>query len=194
MMTLNLGLGIRLLKKHLGSSAMAILALALGIGLAAASLSLTYGILARPLPFTDPERLVWMWSSSIRRGTGTGAVSMADFLDYRKQSESFEQLSAFVSWPYQIAGSGEAERVVGARVTSDLPAMLGVKPALGRLFQASEGEPGNDKVAILGDALWRRSFGGDAGILGKSVRMGGEDYKVLGVLPPGVEFPPMYEV
>ena len=194
MMTLNLRLGTGLLKKHAVSSALSMLALALGIGLAGAALSLTYGILFRPLPFTDPERLVWLWSSSIRRGGGTGAVSMADFLDYRKQSVSFEQLSAFVTWPFQIAGNGEAERVAGARVTSDLPAMLGVKPALGRLFQTSEGEPGRDKVAILGDALWRRKFGGDAGIVGKMVRMGGEDYTVVGVLPPGLEFPPMSEV
>ncbi len=194
MTTLHFGQGIKLFKKHFGASAISALALALGIGLAAASISLSYGILARPLPFQDPAGLVWMWSSSVRRGAGTGAVSMADFLDYRKQSESFELLSAFVNWPYQITGRGEAERVVGARVTVDLPSALGVKAALGRTFQPSEAEPGNDKVAVLGDALWRRSFGGDAGIVGKSVRMGGEAYTVVGVLPAGVDFPPQCEL
>src|SRR5919109_809262 len=145
--------GVRMLLKHPGFTAVAVLTLALGIGANTAIFSVVNAVLLRPLPFAEPERLVWF-------GGWTGAdkeqgVTPAHFLDYREQSQSFTQIAASVSdgIAMNLSGGGEPERIKGGYVTANYLDVFGVKPALGRTFAAEEGLEGGDRAVVLSHAL-----------------------------------------
>ena len=137
--------GVRGLMKRPGFTVIALLALALGIGANTAIFSLVNAVLVQPLPFDQPDRLVWMWGN-IRQGGNRASVSPLDFLDYRQQQTSFEQFAAAITIPIPInlTGSGEPERLTSAVVTGNYFDALGVKPALGRTFVLANEKPGND--------------------------------------------------
>src|SRR6266513_127334 len=127
--------GVRSLLKRPGFTAIALIALALGIGANTAIFSLVNAVLLRPLPFAEPDRLVWMWGN-IRNGGNRASVSPLDFLDYRKQNTTFEQFAAAfaVPLPLNLTGSGEPERLTAAAVSGNYFQALSVQPALGRIF------------------------------------------------------------
>src|SRR6266536_3236715 len=145
----DLKFAFRQLLKNPGFTTVAVLTLALGIGANTAIFSVVHAVLLRPLPFIEPERLVWLggWVG----GDKEQGVTPADFLDYREQSQSFAQLAASVSEtvPVNLTGSGEPERLSGALVTANYLDVFGVKPALGRSFRAEEDEEGSDRVVVL---------------------------------------------
>jgi putative ABC transport system permease protein len=185
----DLRFGLRMLLKHPSFTLIAVLTLALGIGANTAIFSVVNAVLLRPLPFAEPERLVWLggWAGNDKEQ----GVTPADFLDYREQSQSFAQLAACVSEgvPVNLTGSGEAERLKGAMVTANYLDVFGVKPALGRGFLADEEQPGRDRVVVLSHDLWVRRFGADPSILNQTITLSNRNFTVIGVMPPKFQYP-----
>jgi putative ABC transport system permease protein len=182
--------GARMLLKKPGFTLIAALTLALGIGANTAIFSVVNAVLIQPLPFAEPDRLVWMWGA-IRNGSNRTAVAPLDFLDYREQNKSFEQFAAMKSVPVygNLTGSGDPERLEAALVTGNYFQALGVKPALGRAFLLENEQPGRDRVVVLSHGLWQRRFGADRTIVNRTITLDGRNYEVLGVMPPGLKFP-----
>ncbi|MGA2581065.1 MAG: ABC transporter permease [Bryobacteraceae bacterium] len=182
--------GWRALAKNPGFTAVAVGALALGIGANTAVFSVFNGVLLNPLPYPEPARLVWLWPADARSTQAFGgAISPPDFVDYRKQITVFAHLSAFAQIDLTLTGSGEAERVPAAGVSAGFFETLGVKPAVGRAFLSADEQTGWPQVAILSDGLWRRRFGGDPRVLGKTINLDGTGRTIAGVMPPGFDFP-----
>ncbi len=182
--------GIRSLVKRPGFTIVALIALALGIGANTAIFSLVNAVLLRPLPFAEPDRLVWMWGN-IRGGGNRASVSPPDFLDYRKDNKTFEEFAASNSIPLalNLTGSGEPERLSASTITGNYFQALGAKPLLGRTFVLENEQPGNDMVVVLSYALWQKRFGGDPEIVGKTITLDGTAREVIGVMPQHFSFP-----
>ena len=178
--------GLRQLRRAPGFAAVAIVTLALGIGANTAILSVVNAILLRPLPYADPDRLVVVLHE------GRQPVSPANFLDWRARSRSFQSMGAASFWSANFTGREGPEKVPALRMTPEILPMMGVQPRLGRFFLPAETAPGRDRVVLLADGLWRRRFGGDPGIVGKSIPLNGEPYEVVGVMPPGFVFAPFW--
>jgi predicted permease len=151
--------------------------------------SMVNGILLRPLPFEDGERVVSLQSTNERRAITEGGLAYADLEDFRGAGV-FTELGGLAGRSYTLTGGEEAERVQGSSVTPNLFGLLGVEPQLGRGFTAEEAAPfGFERVVLLSDGLWRRRFGGDPGIVGQAVHINGRKLTVVGVMPPGFQFP-----
>lgn len=187
--------GIRGLFKRPGFTAVALIALALGIGANTAIFSLVNAVLLRPLPFAEPDRLIWVFGN-IRNGGNRASVAPLDFLDFRAQNTTFEQFAASIAVPVplNLTGSGEPERLSAAAVTGNYFQALGVAPALGRGFQIDNEQPAHNQVAVLSYALWQKRFGGDPAIVGKTVTLDGKESEVIGVMSQGFTFPQTAEL
>jgi putative ABC transport system permease protein len=186
--------GSRLLLKRPGFTAIAVVTLALGIGANTAIFSVVNAVLLRPLPFTDPDRLVLFYGTNRQMGfSGQWAVCDADYPDWKSQSESFGQIAAYQRKFFNLTDD-EPERLLASAVDADLFALLGVQPALGRTFTAEEARPGNEAVAVISHKLWQRRFGSDTAAIGKVVHFDGTSHTVIGVMPSGFEFPNQSEV
>jgi putative ABC transport system permease protein len=181
--------GVRTLLNKPGFTAVAVITLALGIGANTAIFSVVNGVLIRPLPFSEPDRLVWVWGRV--NNTARSSVSPLDFLDYREQNSAFEQFAAHISIPvsFNLTGGGEPERLASAVVTGNYFDVLGVTPRLGRTFELENEKPGRDQVVLLSWALWQRRFGADPSIVNKHITLDGKSYQVLGVMPAEFKFP-----
>ncbi|HLW80788.1 MAG TPA: ABC transporter permease [Candidatus Acidoferrales bacterium] len=177
--------GGRMLRKSPGFTLVAILTLALGIGANTAIFSIVNAVVLRPLPFPNPQQLVLVWETDANRKIMHGTAPPADFLDWRSQNQVFQSIAAYQVWFFTLTGAGEAEQLWGAHVSPDFFSMLGVKPALGRGFRPDEEQPGHDEVVILSHGIWVRHFGGDPGVINRSVTIDNKIYKVVGVLPAG---------
>jgi putative ABC transport system permease protein len=180
---------LRLLLKHKGPTTAAVVALALGIGANAAVFSTVDAMLLRPLPFADLDRLVDLSVSRPRQGDVKLWVAPANFLDWRRQAQSYESVAAMSWWEVNLTGSGEPERIQGFHVSAAFFRTLGITPSLGRAFHDEEEEPGRDKVVVLSDQLWRRRFGGDPGILQRTIQLDSVPHTIVGVAPAGFTFP-----
>ena len=182
--------GARMLFKSPNITLTAIITLALGIGANVAIFSVVNGVLIKPLPFAEPDQLVWVWGS-IRDGGNRASVSPLDYLDYRAQNTTFDQFAATFSVPTYInlTGGGAPERLAGRVVTGNFFQALGVNAAIGRTFQLENEKPGNEQVVVLSHAMWQMRLGGDPSIVGKSLTLDGKKYEVLGVMPPSFKFP-----
>ncbi|HKQ76024.1 MAG TPA: ABC transporter permease, partial [Blastocatellia bacterium] len=195
----DLRFGLRMLLKHKGFTAIAILTLGLGVGANTAIFSVVNAVLLRPLPFAEPERLLWFggWTGNDKEQ----GVTPADFLDYREQCRSFTQIAASVSdgIPMNLSGGGEPERLKGGYVTANYLDVFGVKPVLGRTFAAEEGlegidMEGGDRVVVLSHALWQRRFGADPAIINQMITIEKRNVTVIGVMPPQFQYPPGVEI
>jgi putative ABC transport system permease protein len=184
---------IRLLWKKPGFTAIALLALALGIGANTAIFSVVNAVLLNPLPYEDPDQLVWVWG---RFHLGNQAsVSPPDFLDYRAQNQSFEYFAAMTAFgSFNLTGGAEPERIPGASVTTDFFQALGVRPILGRTFSSEESESGRERVAVIGQGLWQRRFGADPAAVGQSLTLDGKNFTVIGVAPTNTAMPQRAEI
>jgi putative ABC transport system permease protein len=182
--------GFRSLLKRPGFTAIALIALALGIGANTAIFSLVYAVALRPLPFSEPDRLVWVWGN-IRNGGNRASVSPLDYLDYRNQNKTFEQFAASLSVPaaVNITGNGEPERLNASAVTGNYFDAFKVAPALGRGFTLDNEKTGQDRVAVLSYNLWQRRFGGDPEIVNKTIILDGKQSVVVGVMGRDVSLP-----
>ena len=177
---------LQTLRRAPGFAAVAVLTLGLGIGANTALFSVVDAVLLRPLPFPDPERLVRVLSTV--RGS-EAAVSPPDFADWRRMARSFSGMAAMSTASAALSGDGVAEQVPDAQVTADFFRVMGVTPARGRTFTSEELQPGQNRVAVVSDALWRRRYGSDAGLVGRTIRVDGMSLQVVGIMPPGFTYP-----
>lgn len=180
-------LTLRGIVRNPGFSAACILTLALGIGANTTMFNLVNAVLLRPLPFKDPERLVWLWARAWDREKGF--FSAPDFLDYQAQTRSLQGITVFTSWSANLTGQAEPERLQGLRMLGNAFELLGVKASVGRTLLPSDEDPNSGRVVVLSDGLWRRRFGGDTQLVGRTLSLNGEAYTVVGVLPPDFVFP-----
>ena len=178
--------GARQLRKNPGFTAVAVLTLALGIGANTAIFSVINGVLLKPLAYQEPERLVTILHN------GRSPVAPADFLDWRAQGQSFETMAAAEAWGGTLTGDDRSEAVFGIRFGEGMFDLLGVQPLVGRTFQADDFKPGNHRVLVLGYPLWKRRFGGDPNIVGRSITLSGESHTIIGVMPPQFRFTPFW--
>ncbi|MBO0724571.1 MAG: ABC transporter permease [Blastocatellia bacterium] len=178
--------GARMLLKRPGFTFVAGLALAVGIGANTAIFSVVNAVLLKPLPYYDPQRLVWISETWPNRNAEF--VLSPDYIEWRAQSRAFEHLVAFGESAVNLTGRGESERLACVYSTANLFPALGVAPVVGRAFTPEEDRPGAAAVALLSHRLWLRRFGGDPKIVGQSLAIGGESYLVIGVMPAGFQF------
>ncbi len=181
--------GARMLLKKPGFTLIAVLTLALGIGANAAIFSVINSVLLRPLPYPQPERLVWIWGTNPSADVKQETASLPDFVDWKAQSQSFAAMGGLSNFSPILTGDGEPERLTGAVVTDGFFATLGVSPQIGRWFTPDEDRPDNRRVAAISYGLWQRRFGGDPGIVGRKIILNGNPYLVVGVMPPGFKHP-----
>src|SRR5262245_18538586 len=181
--------GWRMLLKKPGFTIVAALALALGIGANSAIFSIINAILLKPLPFDNLDRIVALWEKVPSQGVERNEASVANYLDWRVQSNSFENLAIYTWWSANLGGIEPPERVRGFQVSPNLLDTVGIKVALGRNFRPDEDQPGKDNVAILTRGLWQRRFSGDPNVVGRTVNVNGVARTIIGVMPPDVIFP-----
>jgi predicted permease len=184
---------LRQLRRSPGFTTVALLTLALGIGANTAIFSVVNGVLLHPLPFHEPARLMMLDEKWMPRFSHFEATPQ-DFLAWREQSRSFDQLGAFVNMAFNLSEGDRSERISGVRVTANLPEVLGVEPILGRSFLAKEDTAGNDHVVLLGYNLWKQRFAGDFHVLGSVIKLNDVDFTVIGVMPPTFHFPHNAEI
>jgi predicted permease len=182
---------LRMLRKNPAFTAVAVLALALGIGANAAIFSVITTVLVSPLPYQEPERLVWLANTNPSLGVSQTFLNAEDILDYREQADSFEQVASWGTYPVNLAGGKEPERVESIYVTTNFFQTLGIAPILGRDFTSEEGKEGSN-VVIISYGLWQRQFGGDSDIIGRKIVIAGDVQApriIIGVMPAGMIFP-----
>jgi putative ABC transport system permease protein len=179
--------GARMLVKNPGFALVAVFTLALGIGANTAIFSVVNSILLRPLAYPEPQQLVIL-NHNYPKLDLKASVSAVGYTHYRERAQSFEYVLAASPWPANLTGAGDPERLAGMAVSANFFQTLGVEPRLGRGFTAEENQPGRNRVVVLTDGLWRRRFGGDPGIVNKTVTLNGENHTVVGVTPPGFQF------
>ncbi len=180
---------VRQLAKSPGTTGVAVLALALGIGANAGMLPYAAGIVLRPFPFPESDKIVALESIDLTQGTGSSLVSSADFFAWQDESASFERMAALAGTGGALGGVDEREQLRGNAVSRGFFPLLRVKPALGRAFLPAEFEPGYDGVIILAHGLWVRRFEGSASALGRVVQLDDRTYTIVGVMPRDFEFP-----
>ncbi|MEK6321124.1 MAG: ABC transporter permease [Acidobacteriota bacterium] len=178
--------GVRMLLKRPGFTAVAVLALTLGIGANTAIFSVVNGVLLRPLPYPNPDRIVTIWHPS--RGGHTLGLTDLEFFDFREQNHVFEEVAAFATGATSLTGSGEPERVAATWASAGFFPSVGVQPALGRAFTAEDDKPGPAQVVVLSYGLWQRRFGSDPNIIGQQVSLNGLSRTIIGVMPGGFYF------
>jgi len=184
--------GVRSLGKHPGFTAVAVITLALGIGANTAIFSVVNAVLLKPLPFSDPERLVWVWDTHPQ--LAKIPTSLPDFLGWKEQNRSFEHLAAFTSGKMFVdAGDGTTDTPI-ALVTPELFSVFQVSPILGRTFTEEETLPGRFRVAVLSHAMWQSRFGSDPNVTARTIQLNGAAYTIIGVMPPGFSYPDRAEL
>lgn len=177
----------RSLRQAPGVFTVAALSLALGV---AVNVTLFAGVdilLLRPLDYPNHARLLQVWSDNKERGWDQNSISLPDFVDWRKASTTLS-LAAYGGGSYNLADGDRPERVIGPRVSPNFFSLLGVTPALGRFFNQDEETPGRGRVVVLSDQFWRNRFAADSGIVGKPIRLDGQQFTIVGILPKGFRF------
>ena len=177
--------GARMLAKSPAFTLVAIIALGLGIGANTAIFSVVNTVLIRSLPFRDPDRLVMVWENNRNRGRDQNVISPANYQDWREQNTVFDSMCAMFDYRANLTGVDDPEEIPTQVVEPNFFDLLGAGAALGRTFTPEEGQPGNDEVVVLSQGLWKRRFGGDPSIVGKTIKLSGLDFTVVGIAPSG---------
>jgi predicted permease len=180
---------LRMLAKSPAFTAAAVLTLALGVGTTTAIFSLVYGVLYRPLPFPNADRIAMVYLHFSPQNNPRGTMSLADFADWRNANRSFEKVAAFTPARFDLTGNGSTEQVAGASVTADFFGVLGTKPVRGRTFAPGDDSPSAGTLIVISDSLWRRRFGAAEDVIGRVVEVGGESATIIGVVPPSAGVP-----
>jgi predicted permease len=178
--------GLRVLTNNPGFTGVVVLTLALGIGANTALFSIINGVLLKPLPFEQPDRLVALYSRTPE--FTHSSISYLNFLDWRRDNHSFSALAAFRQENFNLTGMGNAERLRANMVSATFFPILGVKPVAGRIFTEQEDQVGAAPVALISEGLWKRKFGSSPDTLGKSLNMNGNLYTVVGVIPASFHY------
>src|SRR5437899_1284737 len=184
----DLKFAFRQLLKNPGFTAVAVLTLALGIGANTAMFSLVNGVLLKPLPYPDSDRLVSLSENQREQGQDFVNLTAPGFTDWRTQSTVFEDLAAYQPGGFDLTGTGDPARLSGIRASASLFPLLRVQPELGRGFTEAEDTFGGDRVAVIAHRLWQERFDGATDVLGKSVTLDGNSYTIVGVMPDGFRF------
>jgi putative ABC transport system permease protein len=179
----------RSLIKNVGFTVVAVIALALGTGANSAIFSVVNAVLLRPLPYGNPDELMMIWGNNLKSGNTKSGISAPDFIDYQNENRSFEGLASFTYDDFNLSGSDVPEHVQGTMVSSNFFEVLGVKPAVGRLMLAEDGQPGADRVVVISSGLWKRRFGSDRNLIGQTITLNGESFTLIGVTPPSFQSP-----
>jgi len=178
---------LRSIRKNPGVIAVAIVSLGLGIGANVTIFSAVDVFMFRPLPYPEAHRLLHVYSTVPARGWTHNSMSIPDFLDIREQSQTMDVAVSY-GRDFNVSGSDRPERIDGERVSWNYFQVLQIQPILGRTFRPEEEREGQHRVAILGNGLWRRRFGADPSVVGRTLELDGESYSVVGVLPPRFQF------
>lgn len=181
----------RQLARNHGFAAAAVLTIALGVGGTAAVFSVVYGVLLRPLPYPEPDRLVRLWEvhPGGRAPIPASALSGPTYRAWSRSSARLQEIAAFRVADYTVTSPDAAQRLRGTRVTPSLFRVLRVSPLLGRFFNETDAEEGAAPAVVLGHSLWRDRFGGDPGVVGKPLTIDGVNHEIIGVAPPAFAFP-----
>ena len=179
----------RMLRKSPGFVVTAVFSLALGIGANTAIFTVVNGVLLRPLPFPQPERLVQLWETKPSKGYFRNVVNPFNFLDWRERTHSFEGMSAVLGLNTNLTGLGDPVALPGMQVSPGFFSVLGISPVLGRTFLPKEELPGHEHVAVLSFPLWQSRFGGDHSVVGRKIIIDGEPTTIIGVMPRGFRLP-----
>jgi predicted permease len=185
---------LRGLRQRPGFSALAILTLALGIGATTTLFSVVDAVLLRPLAFPHPEQLITFFGSAPDKGLEEVSYPEGLFLVYHDRARSMQSMAAFDRWGTTLTGSGDPERLDAGFVSTDFFTVLGTRPLLGRTFVADDAKSDTAVVAVLGHAVWQRRFGGDSGLVGRTIRLDNFPVEVIGVMPAGFDYPDRVEV
>ena len=182
---------LRTLAKTPGFTVVAIFTLTLGIGANTAIFTVANSVLLRPLPYSDPERLVQVSAASATQRSDLTPMSWLRFTTIRDQNRSFSGMAAFTNEIFNLSGRGDPVQVASARVTGDFFDVLGVRPALGRSFRADEDRPGGANEVLVSHSFWMRTLGGAGNAVGQHLTLDSRDYTVIGVLPASFQFAPL---
>ncbi|HML16601.1 MAG TPA: ABC transporter permease [Bryobacteraceae bacterium] len=182
----------RSLRRAPALSLISVLTVALGVGAGTSLFSVVKAVLLNPLPYPDPGRLAWI--AEVNEAGRPMQVAQANFKDWQRENRSFSLLAAFSEGPVNAGGGDNPVRTFGAEVTGDFFSVMGVQPAIGRTFDPAEQSFRAAGTVILGNALWHRAYGGDPAVLGRSVKLMGQPFTVIGVMPPGFDYPDHSEV
>ncbi len=189
----DLRFALRLLSKSPGFTAVAVLTLALGMGATTTIFSVVNSVLLRPLPYKNSHRLLRV--QEIHAGAPGANVTYATFLDLQRETKTMENVAAYREWIFNVTGGSEPAQIAGALVSANFFASLGSAPMLGRTIPSEDDQPGGDnRVVVLSYALWQSRFGSDYNTLGQKLMVNAEPFTVIGVMPPGFDFPGQSEM
>jgi len=181
--------GARALAKNLGFTCVAVLTLALGIGANTAIFSVVNSVLLQPLPYKDPGKLAFVWSTMVTQGVPISGSAPPDFREFRDRNRVFSGVAAYTYTDFNLALPGEEpSRLQGATISADLFSVLGVNPIFGRAFLPEEEQWGRHRSVLLSYALWQTSFGGNRDVVGRNLRLSSQEYTVVTVMPKGMPF------
>jgi putative ABC transport system permease protein len=185
----DINLAFRTLRTSWRMTLIALLCLGLGVGANAAIFSVVNAVLLRPFPYADPERLAYVYET-FGNGSGWGSVSYPNFQDWRTETAgTFSHLAAWENGSVNLQGVAEPERLLSVAATDNLFALLGTKPLLGRTFAAGEDQPGQPRVVVLSEGLWRRRFDADPNVVGRIIILDAQPHTIIGVMPATFSFP-----
>src|SRR5215469_17622017 len=186
MLSQDLKSALRQLRTAWGFAALAVITLALGIGANTAMFTVVESVLLRPLPYPHADRLAYIGPKDT---PGFGTTSFLNYRDVRDQTQRMAAVGGYSEDVSVVEGKDGSTSVVAPRMTPNLFSMLGAQPLVGRTFTQAEGESGGPQVALLSEGLWRQSFSGDPGIVGRTVKIGGIEHEIIGVMPSSFHFP-----
>ena len=184
---IDLRYALRGLMKRKGFAGIAVLTLALGIGATTATFTVVDAVLLRKLPVADPDRVVVVHNQMPKLNLPRTVVSGPHYLDYSRQTDIFESTAAFVTRNFNLTGVNIPERVQAGRVTATFFPTLGINPVAGRFFTPEEDKFGNERVAVLSTALWKRLYSSNSSVLNSSIQLNGDNYQLIGIAPEGIE-------
>jgi putative ABC transport system permease protein len=185
---------IRMLLHNPGFTLIAVMTFALGIGVNAAVFTVFNGVLLRPLPYPDPDRITMIWMDNRRQGIKEDITSYPNYRDWKEQNTSYAHIAGIANAAFNLTGAGEPERLTGAQATASFFDVMGLKPVIGRVFTEANETPGQDRVVVISHGLWMRRFGGSADALGKTMTLNGNPHEIIGVMPGALRVPEKAEV
>src|SRR5688572_14736583 len=185
---------VRMLFRNPGFTLIAVMTFALGIGANAAVFSVFNGVLLRPLPYPEPDRITMIWMDNRRQGIKEDITSYPNYRDWKEQSTSYAYMAAFANGTFTLSGADEPERLIGAHTTASFFDVVGLKPVVGRTFTEANETPGQDRVVLISHGLWLRRFAGAGDAIGKTITLNGQPHEIIGVMPGALRVPEKAEV
>ena len=181
---------LRGLRRNAGFTMAAVVTLALGVGATTAIFAVVNGVLIRPLPYPEPDRLIGVWHSAVFQGAAVNSMNFSPpmFVTYRDANQTFQEFGVWSSGAASVTGLGEPEQVRTLVVTQGILPALGVRPALGRWFSRDDDTQGSPEIIILSYGYWQRRFGGNQGVIGQSITVDSRARQVIGVMPQKFQF------